>query len=180
MPINVERECQAGKIIPPPLVSCNTKESSGMDNNCYGIYAPIVITCLSQALLMSIIVNIYLMCMKRHREAAQRIYNLVTEVNCCNKQHATEEEDGQTQEESEAEDIQYAAVHFSNRTRETERQKKEDVVQCGDTGGATGQDGQTQDQTEADVQYAAVNFSNRKKNEKKAALYSDVVNFGWD
>ncbi|KAF5893936.1 RNA-directed RNA polymerase L, partial [Clarias magur] len=63
----------------------------GMNNTTCSpnIYAP-VIACLSQALLMSVVINIYWICMKRNREVGQRCYNLVT----CTGTHHTMQQGG--------------------------------------------------------------------------------------
>lgn len=47
--------------------------------------------------------------------------DLVTEVNCCNKQHETEEEDGQTQEEVQSCKISQFAAQKNNQTNKKKK-----------------------------------------------------------
>ncbi|KAF5893926.1 RNA-directed RNA polymerase L, partial [Clarias magur] len=93
----------------------------GMSNTTWNpnIYAP-VIACLSLALLMSVVINIYWICMKRNREVGQRCYNLVT----CRGTLRTMQQDGRIEEQTEAEkDVQYAALNFLKQKEKTERKK---------------------------------------------------------
>ncbi|KAF4094139.1 hypothetical protein AMELA_G00009740 [Ameiurus melas] len=74
---------------------------------------------------MSIIFNIYVICMKTHRDIGLRCYNFST----CRDMHHTTQQDGETEEQIEAgDDVQYAAVNFSKektKTKTTETENKE-------------------------------------------------------
>ncbi|KAL6479751.1 hypothetical protein MHYP_G00107840 [Metynnis hypsauchen] len=82
-----------------------------------------IIACLCEALLMSIIVNIYFMCTMRHKELGQRIYHSVTSLYCCNTNEQQSEQ--QRTEQDEAEDaIKYSTLDFANKRKERKRQEE--------------------------------------------------------
>ncbi|XP_077103335.1 uncharacterized protein LOC143756660 [Siphateles boraxobius] len=85
-----------------------------------------VIVILCEALLLSIAVNVYFICMKRYREPCQNFYTNYIAVSCsCGTPNQPEQTDDQVQA-----DTQYSAIRHFSENREHEGQSEESPIEC--------------------------------------------------
>ncbi|XP_076877040.1 uncharacterized protein LOC143526493 [Brachyhypopomus gauderio] len=124
-----------------------------------------VLTCVCQALIMSISVNVYLICTSHQRTVGQRLYNSV--VHCCH----TRREQQPAEQVQDENDVQYCAVKFSSwRELGKENEETEDRRQ------------ETEDRRQKTEKAEPETEDRRQETEghKEDTTYSDVASFGWE